>query len=423
TIMKNLTTATAATSNGLPAPAGLSTSLNSDILQATLPAGDPVFSDPIVFNNIFWDNRAGTWTGGGVAGIGLQGDPNPIYHWDLGVAGSNLLMSPTSNLLQVAYSGGSGNIVGQDPLVVQEYDVTVFVYPWRGNTAFIGANIVAIELPPNLLGDYHLTMASPARDAGISSYLGITAPNQDFERQPRPINGAYDIGADELPLAFPAAAILYPPPAAAAGAQPQAPSQGFPNVIYLPLVMRPGTAPSSDWAGDTDKFVLDPASGVDVSASGELFWQQQSFAEHQEMYLTFTGVANNATRQDLLLKAGGLTPDSKIGPDSYLLDISYDATTGSLAVRTLSPGGVWTTHETFGGFDLVAGDMWGARSSMAGIVELYRNGTIFGRVDLSAGETPWSYYAGGGWIGTWFEGPDFGADTAGFTDFGGGSLD
>ena len=37
TIMKNLTTATAVTSNGQPAPAGLSTAANSDQLQATLP--------------------------------------------------------------------------------------------------------------------------------------------------------------------------------------------------------------------------------------------------------------------------------------------------------------------------------------------------------------------------------------------------
>jgi len=423
TIMKNITTATAATSNGLPAPAGLSTSLNSDILQATLPAGDPVFSDPIVFNNVFWDNRAGTWTGGGVAGIGLQGDPNPIYHWDLGVADSPLLMSPTSNLLQVAYAGGSGNIVGQDPLVVEEYDVTVFVYPWRGNTAFIGANIVAIELPPNLLGDYHLTMTSPAHDAGIASYLGIAAPNQDFERQPRPINGAYDIGADELPLAFPAAAVLYPPPAAAAAAQAQAPAQGLPFVAYLPLIFRSGGEHLSEWGGNTESFVLDPAGGVDVASSGSLYWQQQSFAQHQETYLTFTGVANDATRQDLLLKIGGLTAEGQIGPDTYLLDIGYDATQDTLSVSTLSPGGAWTTQETFGGIGLAAGDMLGARSSPGGIVELFLNGILVGRVDLSAGESPWSYYADGGWLGVWFEGPDFAVDPARFTDFGGGSLD
>ena len=46
TVMKNITTATAVTSNGLPAPAGLSTSANSDLLQATLPAGSPTVQQP-----------------------------------------------------------------------------------------------------------------------------------------------------------------------------------------------------------------------------------------------------------------------------------------------------------------------------------------------------------------------------------------
>ena len=68
TIMKNITTATAVTSNGLPAPAGLSTVDNSDPLQATLPGGAPTFSNPLLFNNIFWDNRAGTRGGGTVTG-------------------------------------------------------------------------------------------------------------------------------------------------------------------------------------------------------------------------------------------------------------------------------------------------------------------------------------------------------------------
>ena len=60
TVMKNITTATAITSNGSPAPAGLSTGQNSAQLQATLPGGSPTFSNPLLFNNIFWDNRAGS---------------------------------------------------------------------------------------------------------------------------------------------------------------------------------------------------------------------------------------------------------------------------------------------------------------------------------------------------------------------------
>ena len=86
TIMKNITTATAVTSNGSPAPAGLSTSMNSVLLQATLPGGASSFSDPLLFNNIFWDNRAGSSSGGAVIGLGAAGDLAPIEYWDLGVA-------------------------------------------------------------------------------------------------------------------------------------------------------------------------------------------------------------------------------------------------------------------------------------------------------------------------------------------------
>ncbi|MCB0105163.1 MAG: hypothetical protein KDE53_04630, partial [Caldilineaceae bacterium] len=57
TVMKNITTATAVTSLGQPAPAGLSTAANSDLLQRTLSGSAPSFSDPLLFNNIFWDNR------------------------------------------------------------------------------------------------------------------------------------------------------------------------------------------------------------------------------------------------------------------------------------------------------------------------------------------------------------------------------
>ncbi len=100
TIMKNLTTATAVTSNGQPAPAGLSTSQNSAALQATLPGGSPIFSDPLLFNNIFWDNRAGTRAGNTVTGLGIAGDATPINYWDLGVADGTDQLSPTNSVIQ-----------------------------------------------------------------------------------------------------------------------------------------------------------------------------------------------------------------------------------------------------------------------------------------------------------------------------------
>jgi PKD repeat protein len=200
TVMKNITTATAVTSNGSPAPAGLSSSRNSATLQATLPGGSPIFSDPLLFNNIFWDNRAGTWTGGGVAGIGQPGDLTPIYNWDLGVADGTGDLSPTNSLMQVTTGTNldGSNVVGSDPSVVTPFDVSVQVLPWRGNANFIDPLIVSLETRVDLLGDFHLAAGSPAIDMGAADKDGISAPADDFDSELRPVAVVWDMGADEF---------------------------------------------------------------------------------------------------------------------------------------------------------------------------------------------------------------------------------
>ena len=118
----------------------------------------PIFSNPLLFNNIFWDNRAGTWTGGGVAGIGQDGRSQP--HLLLGPGGGRQHRHAEPHLHPAAgaYAGARWHATSSAriPLVVEEYDVGVQVFPWRGNPNFVGADIVAVELPPTLLGDYHL---------------------------------------------------------------------------------------------------------------------------------------------------------------------------------------------------------------------------------------------------------------------------
>jgi hypothetical protein len=87
--------------------------------------------------------------------------------------------------------------VGSAPLFVEQYDVGVRVYPWRGNLAFVGADIVAVDLPPDLMGDYRLTANSPAQNMGIDSFNGIAAPVLDYDGGFRPAHSVWDMGADE----------------------------------------------------------------------------------------------------------------------------------------------------------------------------------------------------------------------------------
>lgn len=209
TIMKNITTATALTSTGLPAPAGFSTNANSQLLQNRLP-GNPVFSPPLLFNNIFSDNRAGSRSLGqiSVTGIGLQGDPTPVNRWDLGVAGYNAKLTIYNSIIDSTPANSASvqmmdpsNKVGVDPLIWQPYNTSINVLPWRGNTNMIGLDIVAVDLPLTLMGDYHLNfLYSPAIDAGTLSVASVLAPDTDIDSQTRPYNLKVDIGADEVGL-------------------------------------------------------------------------------------------------------------------------------------------------------------------------------------------------------------------------------
>lgn len=203
TIMKNLTTATAITSTGIPAPAGLSTTSNSAPLQATLAPTDPTFSDPTLFNNIFWDNRAGTRELGTVTGLGLPGDVAAIDNWDMGVVDGSGLLSPVNSVIQQPASGATpdrsynadASNTNADPMIAGAVDVSVDLQPWRNNPTFVGAILVGLDAPAS--GDYHLTAGSPAIDLGAGSVGGVAAPANDIDGDTRPLGGGIDAGADE----------------------------------------------------------------------------------------------------------------------------------------------------------------------------------------------------------------------------------
>ncbi len=426
TIMKNLTTATAMTSNGQPAPAGLSTARNSALLQATLNPNALLYSNPVLFNNIFWDNRAGSRIGGGVSGIGLEGDPFPINYWDLGMADRYASLEPTYSILQVpSGSDDSTNMVGVDPLVVEEYDVSVSLFAWRGNPNFVDANIVTMELPVTLMGDYHIQETSPAVNAGTRQVRGIFAPNQDIDVDPRPYERFWDIGADEIAPPFPYTPQLFGTTfttlndevrlssSVKAESTQQLPYQIFAPIIGLTFGDR------ATWSGQLDSYDYDETTGtVMVLDDGALFWNKTGFGYNQEVYLTFDSVEDTATRHDLLLKVGGLGPDDTITDSTYLIAVRYNPATREVSVETLSPSMEWQTFITYRYVDFNAGDRFGARSAEGGIVEIYRNSDMIGRTDLSAGPHPWAYCAYSGFVGVWFED----ATGVAFTDFGGGTI-
>jgi hypothetical protein len=231
TIAKNITTATAVTSNGAAAPAGISTAHNSAPFQASLPPGSATWSNPIIANDLIYDNRAGSWNAStsNVSGIGQIGDSTPLNVWDVGIAdpGSGLL-SPVHSVLSTAPAAlgaegynspiSAGNSVTVSPTVASAnaanftdpFNLQLDIAPMRINFRFRVTAIVNIGLPTNGIGDYHINATSPAAGLGIPAlatldihppFTGpILAPTVDIDGFTRftsfnllPDTGAYQV--------------------------------------------------------------------------------------------------------------------------------------------------------------------------------------------------------------------------------------
>ena len=225
TIAKNITTATATTSSGQPAPAGISSVENSSQLQSTLPAGSSRFSDPKLYNNILWDNRAGSWTPKGIAGIGMPGDTTGFNRWDIGTADGTGFLAPHNSVMNsVAGTGtegwtddGSNQVSTTAPSVADDnsigflapFDLQLTVSAQRTFFRFRPSAIVSVSLPDNAIGDYHLAGGSPAADRGRltntprdTTNAGTTVPT-DVDDQLRPGSPTSpttptDAGADQV---------------------------------------------------------------------------------------------------------------------------------------------------------------------------------------------------------------------------------
>ena len=400
TIMKNITTATAVTSNGSPAPAGLSTGRNSDQLVA---AGAPAYSDPLLFNNIFWDNRAGS-RGGPVfvTGIGSAGDvdinnvPVPVNNWDLGVPDLSFDLSPTNSILQTTTGTNTSpsNTVGTDPGVVATYDTTLLFQPWRTNANFTGAILVAQDLPVTMIaGDYHLATGSSAVNLGAATKATVPAPTLDIDRQTRV--AAPDAGADEL--------------------NGLVPNASFPRTGFLDRFNRANGALGADWA-TTGTFAIN-GNAARATAGGTALWLgSSSFGPNQEAYVTFADLSGvNPSQQGVVLKHSGSNPAAT---SASWIEVTYDDVHHLVVLRTKSGSGLPVTRLTIGA-TFVNGDTLGARAQSDGRVTIFK---VSGGTVSSIGSVKLSVLGSvGGRIGLRAAGPTF-PDPTIFDDFGGGTM-
>ncbi|GAA1892764.1 hypothetical protein [Lapillicoccus jejuensis] len=280
TVAKNITTATAVTSDGTPAAAGLTTGAVSVPLQASVDRafagprtfrslttgrttvqyttndrlvstrrysgdlGQPTsnwlgFGSPTLLDDVFYDNRAGTWSGGKVWGI-TSGDPaDPVDTWDLQVvdqaAGATAAtrLTATGTVLDDAvhspsYLSGASTVTQTTTSpFAGDYTVGVHILTNRANPQFRMASVVTANLDLTTLGDYHLSgPGSPAVGQGKASvpvrwgdepstvpgstpatgtpssvaYTVSAAPvDVDGDRRPSTGTTRYDAGSDQLP--------------------------------------------------------------------------------------------------------------------------------------------------------------------------------------------------------------------------------
>ena len=208
TIAKNLTTATAVTSDGRAAPAGLSTATNSDPLQARLRSNlfpgsqvlaNTTFSKPTLFDNVFWDNRAGSYLGRpdhrarGDAGRNRRRD-RELGHGHGRRPGRPALAEQLGAADRPRHRPHATVTLSDDPALKNPFDLQVDVLSSRTYPAFRLAWITAAVLPPTLTGDYHLTgTGSPAYGRGVASKTvtwgtgflpfsyQVAAPNNDLD--------------------------------------------------------------------------------------------------------------------------------------------------------------------------------------------------------------------------------------------------
>jgi|WetSurSiteA1Bulk_404760.scaffolds.fasta_scaffold00079_4 large repetitive protein len=207
TVSNNYSTATGANAFGgsttlsTPQGAGIVSNLHSAGLTGAIGTGTAQefnrnFSNPVLFNNIVWQNRSFYWDSAQATNPlgGLVANPTTPF-WDLQVFGSaTFKLNPQYCILTSAtgYAGTNRGGTANDPRFVAPYLNNLLAASAPGE----GGNFIQVTFSPlTPAGDYHIQTGSPAINGGSNLLLSLVST--DYDRQNRPNSGVVDIGADE----------------------------------------------------------------------------------------------------------------------------------------------------------------------------------------------------------------------------------
>ncbi|MBU0943670.1 MAG: hypothetical protein KJ804_07395 [Proteobacteria bacterium] len=222
TIAHNDSTATSALSfqagqaDSTPQPAGIVAAIHSSILQGLFGLSEPIYSDPLLVNNIIWQNRSffnDASLNSGAGGLAL----NPAgQYWDIHVLGSlsntDLHMNPDYSILTSLTNPATGfdyTLGGTDMTNNQGPPGFLGAYfNFIESTTVVdeGGNAINIRFTPiTMVGsDYHIGMGQ-AWNTGTDGYLAdFPELVSDFDGETRPfvdLTAPSDIGADEIQAA------------------------------------------------------------------------------------------------------------------------------------------------------------------------------------------------------------------------------
>lgn len=193
-----------------PYPAGIVSRAHSPALAASVGDG---FSNPVLFDNIIWQNRSFFWQVDPATSIGdLFPNAPPWDYDDLGVLGILGALDPRYCLLTDATGYDASNRSG-DPRFFNPYfngpsNLPVIpenTTPLTAAALDEGGNFIDVRYGPLTLAnvvtgqawDYHIQAGSEAINRG-TTVGGIAELAFDYDGETRPFGPAVDMGADEF---------------------------------------------------------------------------------------------------------------------------------------------------------------------------------------------------------------------------------